>query len=1163
MAELRHNPALDVPLSGRHLIEAGAGTGKTFAIKTIFLRLILEANLRVDSILTVTYTEAAAGELADRVRAMLESAQAILDGGGSGDGDAAAAVALAAAKVELPELRRRIALALRDFDEAMISTIHGFCARMLKEFAFENRRLFSMELSGDLSALIREIVYDYYRLRFYGGGPLRPALLARAGLSVETLAEVIRNMLNRPGATVHPARCAEPDFAALELELAALMQIWRDERARIVGLIAESTALGRAEKTYRMDQVEARAAELDRLAAGDFSPAGFAALQFFSAGALDAAVTAAKRKRGEPPPAHRFFDRADTFTRTGDLFSYWVLDALRFVEKELLRRREEQGVASYNDLLTDLAHTLQEDGGVADAIRRRFGAALIDEFQDTDPVQYEIFRRLFPVESPVPLYLVGDPKQAIYAFRGADIHTYAGARRDIPAHWALRVNFRSERRLVEAVNELFVRDNFAPFASELVTFDAPLAGAGRPEAEGRALLTAGRIDDAPLKLLYPSDALAGQYGHTAGGGVGFATELVVSSISRMLNDPELTCGGRRLRPSDFAILIAQNRQAEPLKRGLLAFGIPAILQKTGNVFQSPEAEKMQCLLNGMLNCESRRDVRLALALDLFGLTADQLLDDELLAGWQERFRAGAASWRQAGFITAFYQLLAASGARGILLGLPDGERRLTNYTQLAELLHRGEKQRKLGMHALFEFFRNAAQEDSEESEIRLESDRDAVTIVTVHKSKGMQYKIVFCPYLFTYGEPKASRTVCCRKPGDDRPVFDLEPDGDALAAAGREHFSEHLRLLYVALTRAENRCVVIQYPTGRNGCLEHIFGEVPALCPAAPGSAVERIAVDALKPPEAYRPEPENAAELALPSPVRRVFRQWALHSFSSLVGHETAADRVIDYDERDDGVAAPAAEPAAESGGIFGFPGGERTGNCFHHLLEELDFHTADRAAIRRAAAEKLALYGFGDLGDAGAELVAAMTANVLGVELAPGLRLADVPFADTRREMRFLFPVHPDGVPAKRLAALLAEFSTPEKPYALPERFGGDLLPHALLNGAIDLIFRHGGKYYILDWKSNRIDGRAAGFGPEGLAGEMRRNSYCLQYLLYTVALDRHLRRIVPGYDYETMFGGVFYCFLRGVDAADPARGVYRDLKPDARLIAELARILPEDRR
>jgi len=542
-----------------------------------------------------------------------------------------------------------------------------------------------------------------------------------------------------------------------------------------------------------------------------------------------------------------------------------------------------------------------------------------------------------------------------------------------------------------------------------------------------------------------------------------------------------------------------------------------------------------------------------MALDCFGSDFARLTDDNAVADAKELFREANWRWRGSGFITAFAVLAARAAFREKLVSLADGERKLTNFFQLAELLHQRCGDRISEFSELESFFADQAdREDDESAELRLESDADAVTIVTIHKSKGLQYPIVLIPFFsFATGKlKKDGKPKIFHREDAKRPLLSLTPDADVLAAVEAELFAEKLRLLYVALTRAVNACYLIQLPQSELNPVDYLFGD-PRLAAPRPDSAVARCEVDdpGVQPPiELERPQ----LELVLREPRLRVLRSHGTLSFTGLTAvHSPDEEEELAAADEPPGVAAADGPPADSP--RLDFPGGTNTGECFHRIFEELDFAEAGEAPCRRIVEGALSSYRLAGNDEnekaKRIELLNRLAAETVDAPLLPDLRLRDIPRRDTLREMRFLYSIPERTLSHEELRELLARYG-----YSIDEGYQGEIRGGFFMTGAIDLIFRRGDRFFLIDWKSNRIDGRIASFQPEGLAAEMRRHSYGLQYLIYCVALRRHLMRTVPGFDWQRNFGGVFYLFLRGISPGDPVSGIYRDLEVPEELIVKL---------
>jgi len=1190
---------LTIDLSGRNLIEASAGTGKTYAIACLYLRLVVEKGpnpegkgFNPENILVVTFTEAATKELRSRIRERLREARDVFAGAGTADdfllkmGDAG--------RKEWPgtdEALRRLDLALRTFDCAAISTIHGFCSRALQENAFESGSLYETELLADQTPLIQEIVDDFWRRTFFGAeAPLLPQAL-RLKWSSEGLVRFLRGKLGNPELLLVPLY-GDDEVAALVRECEALYdeltRLWEAKRGEIEEIFTGHKGLSRSQKNYPVNLVPDLLEAMAAYAAGgnpwDLCP-GFAKF-------TTTFIRGQAMKRNEPPE-HPFFDLCDRLFRIVEKRFLALKGSLyAFARERLSLLKAERAVRSYDDLLTDLYRALQgpTGGDLAQRLRNRYRAALIDEFQDTDPVQYRIFREIYR-DPDTPLFLIGDPKQAIYSFRGADIFAYLEARDDVSAatRFTMGQNWRSTPPLVEGINTLFRQKRENPFVVEAIGY--PEVTAAKRE---EPLVLHGR-DPAPLQLWFmartPEDG--------SNISLGPARERIVTAvggeIAGLLADGRqgrATIDGRGVVPEDIAVIVRSHREAALVQEALRGLGIPSVVQSAMGIFETPEAQEICRVLEAIVEPSNEIRVRAALATTVLGWSGNEiarLLEDE--PGWEERleaFRRYHELWQSRGFMTMFRTLLAREGVRERLLPLVDGERRLTNVLHCAEVIHGAAAEGSLGVVGLCAWFgeRVNSPPSSEEYQIRLESDEKAVRIVTVHVSKGLEYPIVFCP--FTWGGVRDDGDTAVCHDGY-RMVADFGSDQfEARRRKGRtEALAENVRLLYVALTRARYRCYLVwgkfryaetsalgyllHYPDNLpdddiTATLEKVMKDISdAQLRArldrlvAEGGGAIAVSVDPV-PVGASFPRGSTVATTPLCPPFgRRIESDWRVTSFTSFVARHLPEEELPD---RDQTAAVAASEPATDQvlpteGTIFAFPRGPQAGIVLHAVFEKLDFAESPPEKVREVVSRELARYGFG--GEwCGA--VCAMVHNVLAAPLGDGEEafcLAELAPKSWQPEMEFFFPLRFVG--SEQVAAVLRRWGALPDGAPLNEVAARlDFAPaRGMVRGFVDMVFHHRGRYYLIDWKSNHLGSRVEEYGRKNLSREMERKLYPLQYLLYTVALNLHLTQRVPGYRYETHFGGAFYIFLRGVDPVRPGYGIYRDTPPKG-LIDELTSCL-----
>ncbi|MDA8383975.1 MAG: exodeoxyribonuclease V subunit beta [Betaproteobacteria bacterium] len=1173
----------EAPLDGISLIEASAGTGKTWTITGLYVRLLLELSLEVDEILVVTYTKAATAELRARIRERLADAKrALTKGAGAGPFCQRLATRHAA---RTQGAVARLTRAIRRFDEAAIYTIHGFCQRVLADHAIASGTPFDTELIPNESDLLEEVVEDFWRREVYTASGLFVAYLVDRGANPQALLEEIRPHVDKPYLRIEPPASAQ-DFQVLEQEFAdtyrACRETWMRSRSPIMALLLSGGLDGRR---YRKDAIPKWCEGLDGYFRPEAHHAGSCAhLTRFAASTIAAAA------KGGTPPRHPFFDACERLATLRDaLFEARLVglkaDCLRFVQAELPARKRAHRVQSYGDLLNNLAAALGGPLGapLAESVRARYRAALIDEFQDTDPVQFEIFAALYG-QGEAPVFLVGDPKQAIYSFRGADIFAYLKARALTTHRYTLGVNQRSDAALIDAVGALFAH-NPNPFVFEEIAYP-PVSASDRArdaftvaDADGSALrfwLTPGGEDGKPL-----DKGMANR----------LAAEATAGEIARLLNlgrQSRAMIGDRALCGSDIAILVPTHRQGRLVREALAWRGVPSVQYGQDNVFASPEALDFERVLLALVEPGREPLFKAALASELMGMKGAEVyalsLDPQAWEARLETFQDYHLLWRTHGFVRMFRAWVEEEGVAARLLSHVDGERRLTNLLHLAELLQAAECDGRKSMQALAAWFSRAIhqrQPGDEETQLRLESDARLVKIVTVHTAKGLEYPVVFCPFLWDGRlSPRGTGMVMCHDAAGSHPAVLDVGGADWLAhsaQADAERLAEKIRLLYVALTRARHRCYVVWGPI--NGVATSALGWVlhgrevnagahaPLIEALRKGlndldgprmrAALARVAARAPgavgiaeipQKGDVFRPAAAMGAAFRVRAFHRSLQATWRMTSFSALTAGRNAD--APDYD------AGPqAVEGSGPSRSIFSFPRGTRAGTCLHAVFETWDFRVADRAALEAHVARKLQAHGFAP--EWGAP-VADMVESVLTVPLDDqGFSLKTLVPSRKRAEMEFAYPLR--ALDAAGLRQALCGAASGLHP-AFRQAAEGLTFERVLgyMKGFIDLIFEAHGRFYVLDYKSNWLGASPQAYDEAAMVATMARDHYYLQYLIYSVALHRYLRLRLPGYDPSRHFGGVFYLFLRGIRAGAPGRpGVFHD-RPAASLIEALDRLI-----
>ena len=1205
MDETRDFDLLNSPCEGTSLIEASAGTGKTYAIAGLALRLLLEQRLLISEILVVTFTEAATNELKERIRGRLSEALACFSGGSTTD---PLLEALCHRHSDAADASRRLHGALNDFDQASIFTIHGFCMRVLRDHAFESGMMFDAELVTDQEPFVREIVHDFWRRHFYRASLLFFNFARARGVSPDSFHALVSKNLTNPYLKIIPPQ-AIPDCSQLEAAFQAhfekVRQGWPAAKDKVAHLLTSTDALNRTR--YRKDSIPGWVDVMDAFLASEGLECTLPdAFEKFTSGAIETAV-----KKNCTPPQHPFFILCEQMKAVQQQLIEGFeqvllglrLEFIRTVRNELAKRKLQKNTLFYDDLLLMLERALRGPGGdhLAAVVRNRYKAALIDEFQDTDEIQYAIFEKIFG-QGQSTLFLIGDPKQAIYGFRGADIFAYMKASRQASKRYTLGENWRSEPALITAVNTVFASAKKA-FVYDEIPF-RPVKPAQNKQHE---LLKLEGKPAAPLQVWFMA---AGKHAEGKPVSRGIAQELVpgavAGEISRLLTasrQHQATLGNRPIRPGDLAVLVRRNADALLVQAALADVGIHAVLYHIGNLFDTNEALELERLLAALAEPSAARLLKIALATTMLGVTGEEL--DRLIrneAAWEAwliRFGEYHELWNRHGFFRMFRRLLSQEAVIPRLMSLVEGERRCTNVLHLAEVLHQAAVDNNLGMVGLVKWL--SAQRDStaprlEEHQLRLESDENAVKIVTIHKSKGMEYPIVFCPFIgdgSTLQDKKGAFTF--HDEADARRLtLDLgSPQREEhVKLAEKEQLAENLRLLYVAMTRARHRCTLVW------GRLREAGTSAPAYLlhqprEAAPDGLPEAVSTryatlqdedlwDDLRKLEAKAEGSLALLEIPIergerqptlsgePTALRcRPFeaginRDWRISSFSSLISNQPHMADWADRDERSSPEILPeedergSASAVRETPDMFSFPRGTAAGIVLHELFEHLDFTERDDTVIRELIADKLKAHGFESFW---VEPVYEMVRKVLQVPLDSGpgsFSLVQVAPADRLNELEFYFPLQ--RLSGSRLQEVFHQCLGSPRAAGFPshlERLQFKPL-EGFMKGFMDLVCRFQGRFYLVDWKSNFLGDRVADYAQGALQKAIAEHFYPLQYHLYVVALHKYLAAHLPGYCYDSHFGGVYYIFLRGVDPEKGGDyGIYRH-RPEAAAIEALCQNL-----
>ena len=1152
------------PLPGVSVVEASAGTGKTYALVRLFLRHILDGT-PIEEILVVTFTTAATEELRERVRRDLRMLLREVEGGPEHYEEFAPLLAGRDPAIVLSRTRT----ALAHFDDAAIYTIHAFCQRVLTDQAFESGALFDRELSVDSRSLIEEIAADTWRRTMFGAPGEVIGFAGRAGLHPGVFVQLLEHVLSHPDATLpfsgrriehskdlylSASQAVPEEFKHWGEALAWLETANMPTTAELEGEIAALLAGGRSRDiagrakrlAESLSRAEGPAVEADR------SPA---LLESTDESYLEQALLARGSEVSVFWRGWLQYVQARRAVRerlVGHLLA--ILSDLSVQgPAEVRKRREERGQLSYDDLLFDVRRAVETRRSACEAIRRQYRAALIDEFQDTDPQQWAIFRETFGRSPAHSLFLIGDPKQSIYRFRGADVYAYLDARGQAQHVYSLDQNFRSVPGLVEAINTIFTSGP-APFLTDAIPFRPAVAAINETDDAG-----------APLRIWLLE--------HQPGAKAWPAAELRTAAARETATEIVRLCREENAAPGEIAILVRTNREAELVRACLVERSIPAMLRSDRTVFEAPEARDLEVLLSAIERGTDLNLLRRALATELMGYNAAEIMElfqnEGRLEARRLQFQESARLWHSRGFMSMFEHFLNQERLRERLVARTGGERTLTNVLHMAELIHAAGRHtpeaalrwlnRQIGL-------RRAGQENEQ---IRLESDEAAVQILTKHLSKGLEFPFVFVPFPWSGMPERPEDSLIVHRPADRGVALEIIdpvsrralrngllqlPGADREELARAEGFAEDVRLMYVALTRASRRLYVIfgQTKLLHGSAAAFVFfrtgiespaqvqRRVKSLSDSQMLAALQKVASRAPRAMlcELKKPGPElrlerphrNPEELTLRRVPRAIVRRREIKSYTRLLRQSAPGNATVDWPsfDRDEWAARPVEGVQAID--IHGFPGGARAGVFFHEILENLNFQ-ATSSEIDELVREALISYRY-EL--AFQRPIVDQIERLLQVRLPQSsFCLKEVPRDARRSEMEFYFPLTRgcDAGPPSLLPQALK--------WMEEENIWGEMGGH--LRGFIDLVMQHEGRYYIVDWKSNWLGPTQSDYGADALDRAMQHSHYELQYYIYTDAVERLLRLRLKDFDYERHFGGVYYVFLRGVN--ESGGGVFYD--------------------
>lgn len=1156
---------------GATLIEASAGTGKTYSIAMLVVRLIVEQNIPIEKILVVTFTKAATEELKARIRTRLVEARDHFQGANHDK-----KLTEWCQNIEDKALaQQRLALALANVDQAGIFTIHSFCQRTLSQFPLESQQSFVNELTADIGMHKARVLKDFWRQTTYcrSKDEVSHLLDIVANIPVDTQQKAYQNQKAENGAFLAKLGSVLNQIDSPEVQVEPSLSLDKSNTS--------ATTLENWQKQF--DVSLQQSVKSQQQLTTFFQQHDQPILAFISHAEQAGWIAANKINKTKTLFAKRLQDPKTFFdyfaTAFKKAYQVQVTNFLAQIDlpwklfhdipqhakqvqisliqmlihhyfKQLAEQLNEHHQMSFDDLILRLAEALnqgQASESLITQIQQTYQAAFVDEFQDTDQRQWQIFSQLFNNTSTF-LYLIGDPKQAIYKFRGADIFAYLQAKKHCQYHYTLDTNWRSTPSLVAAINQLFTQIDDPFLVAEIEEIDdfpfCPVK-AGRKEPSNQPSFHFWQMPLPPEE--HSKSTGRGQDKKTvwkADPAKATIAQNVVADIAQKLSQSSqidsTEPNAPRAKPQDFAILVRGNQTAADYQATLRKHGIPAVINARQSVFQTEQALELLRIMRALAEPNQINLAKQALSSPWFATSGEQFLQDEenqQLEQWLATLNQHHQIWLQKGFMAALYQLINAQQVRENLAKLANGERQLTNIFHLIERIQSACLEQHFNLPQTLSYLEQQIQNPpaGEDDVLRLETDEDAVQVVTMHASKGLQYKYVYCPELWKTLPSASKQIIQVQEQGTQ--ILDLGSEQKPLRQRKLqlEAQSETMRLLYVALTRAEEQLFVVfgdNLDGYQKSALYHLLQQ------SLPAGKEFQTQLLALSPSIAQVIPKNNALHFANQLFTRNnINTRRRVFSFSGLVknsAHEAPTDKGQEQATTENWLAAKQE--------VSNLPKGAEFGNLVHDLLEQCTFQALAQQVDPELKQQLSSKYGvrWSDTLPNQSQRFDQMLQQVVTTPLSatdPNFTLANIAANRTLKEMAFFYAINPTHTEA--LNRLLLETDIPYSPIAAEAIEG-------YLNGFIDLVVEYQGKFYVMDYKTNYLGNDHANYHREAMQHEMTHHSYGLQFILYSLALHQYLQTRIVNYDYQQHFGGVKYLFVRGMDGNSHQHGVYSYCPP-----------------
>ncbi|OAQ39716.1 hypothetical protein A5893_09025 [Pedobacter psychrophilus] len=1114
--------ASKVALKGSNLIEASAGTGKTYSIAILVLRMVIEQKIPIQNILMVTFTKAAVAELEERVRKFMRLANKVAKGEEISDKTITEIVKKADSSEVLKSLERAILF----LDETSILTIHSFCQQTLNQFAFETQQLFGVDLLPDAQNIMTDEVNKFWR-KYITNIPLDLlALLIQNGFSRAKISSIVKEHLSGKKYLFFDEgksnSCLSEDQYQSYLELINQTQLnYQFTYDELIIYVSN-----------HVDELK-EASEKNSYARKGLLPFLNNTENFIQQ--ITAKKSAAYVQKVYPEILEKIEELVSFEEQQKEIISNLINDlychSIQEIGNGINFYKTRYNQINYDDLITKLHKALHKENSekLIKRLQEKYQAVFIDEFQDTDKLQYEIFDKAFA--DNCTLFYIGDPKQSIYAWRKADIFTYFKAKNSVNELYGMNQNYRSSESFINAMNVFFKpTEDFDTFHFKGEPNSIDYLPVNSPSNNSKGNLLFHDEVAVPISITQASNG-------------DDLNMLVVAQIIDLLNKDskyliDVNGKSEKVKPQDIGILIRTKKQGQKIKQALSKYGIPSITIDDARVLQSEEANYVLYLMQAFLNI-SISAINKALLSPFTGFKEEQILhfNDELIV---EQFKKYKETWDKNGIYTAINEWITDFNIINNLKNNTDGERIITNLYQLIELLHKNQSRKNLNHLELISWLKRGIEgmeTEGDEYQQRIESDEDAIKIITIHSSKGLEYKIVFAPYLDLVDDGKHIENSSFRDAitGNYLSAEKAQLNEEQLLEWKKQNEQENRRLIYVAITRAVYKCFIY-----KNDASFYNHSSLSTFLNAIKLNPNELIEIgNNIKLDEEYKYSSNNKSKKHTQIPEVNFSlseENWRRMSYTMLRAEHPSQIK-------------PKTQEAENDYDNFIFSTlrkGAKTGNMLHYILENISFNDESRwsieikNAIDRFLPNQHEVYG---------PMLYQMLQNILNAPISidgKTFSLSNVNPYKCINEFEFDFNVQ--NFQPQNLSALAIENQE------IDVRIYSEL--EGMMNGKIDLFFEHENKFYVLDWKSNYLGDSLEDYTSEKLNEAMNQNNYHLQYLIYTMAAKKYIKSRQSNFYYDKDFGGVIYLFLRGM-RSNAETGIFTH-KPEWKTIAKMGLLL-----